>query len=83
MESYIRQKRAAPGIVQASDLQISRPMSGAGGIGGVRNGGRREIHGYDGPLQFMSPNNPDQIFPISSPNTTTPIKCDCKYKLNS
>lgn len=54
MEAYIRQKRAAPGMVQASDLQM-RPMSG------VRSTGR-EIHAYDGPMQFMmSPSNPDQI----------------------
>lgn len=54
MEAYIRQKRAAPGMVQASDLQM-RPMSG------VRNASR-EIHAYDGPMQFMmSPSNPDQI----------------------
>lgn len=54
MEAYIRQKRAAPGMVQASDLQM-RPMSG------VRSASR-EIHAYDGPMQFMmSPSNPDQI----------------------
>lgn len=54
MEAYIRQKRAAPGMVQASDLQM-RPMSG------VRSTSR-ELHAYDGPMQFMmSPSNPDQI----------------------
>ncbi|KAG4074061.1 hypothetical protein HA402_014266 [Bradysia odoriphaga] len=54
MEAYIKQKRAAPGMVQASDLQM-RPMSG------VRSASR-EIHAYDGPMQFMmSPSNPDQI----------------------
>ncbi|XP_055623878.1 protein king tubby 2 isoform X2 [Toxorhynchites rutilus septentrionalis] len=62
MEAYIRQKRATPGMVQASDLQLVRPMSV-----GNRNG--REVHAYDGPMQFMmSPGNPDQI--ISSPVTT-------------
>ncbi|XP_058055068.1 protein king tubby [Anopheles bellator] len=55
MEAYIRQKRATPGMVQASDLQLVRPMSAVN-----RNG--REVHAYDGPMQFMmSPNNPDQI----------------------
>lgn len=61
MEAYIRQKRAAPGMVQASDLQLLRPASG------LRTNGR-EIHAYDGPMQFtMSPNNPDQI-PTSPSN---------------
>uniref|UniRef100_A0A182KD19 Tubby C-terminal domain-containing protein n=1 Tax=Anopheles christyi TaxID=43041 RepID=A0A182KD19_9DIPT len=65
MEAYIRQKRATPGMVQASDLQLVRPMSGVN-----RNG--REVHAYDGPMQFMmSPNNPDQIMP-SSPVGPTP-----------
>lgn len=62
MEAYIRQKRASPGMVQASDLQM-RPMSGS------RNNGR-EIHAYEGPLQFMmSPNNPDQLIQGGTMNT--------------
>ncbi|XP_017958652.1 protein king tubby [Drosophila navojoa] len=60
MDAYIRQKRASPGMVQASDLQMSRPMSG------MRSNGR-ELHGYDGPMQFIgSPHNPDQILSNSS-----------------
>lgn len=55
-----------PGMIQASDLQIGRPMSG------MRNGSR-EMHAYDGPMQFiMSPNNPDQIIntsPVMSPQS--------------
>lgn len=93
MEAYIRQKRATPGMIQASDLQI-RPMSGATSIGNIsataaaaaisasaaaaeapsrltgntRNG--RELHAYDGPMQFMmSPNNPDQLLPASMPTS--------------
>ncbi|XP_058461243.1 protein king tubby 1 isoform X3 [Malaya genurostris] len=59
MEAYIRQKRATPGMVQASDLQLVRPMSAVN-----RNG--REVHAYDGPMQFMmSPSNPDQIISSS------------------
>ncbi|KAH8358067.1 hypothetical protein KR084_001518, partial [Drosophila pseudotakahashii] len=55
MEAYIRQKRASPGMVQASDLQINRPMSGM-------RSNSRELHAYDGPMQFISsPQNPDQI----------------------
>uniref|UniRef100_A0A182ISR9 Protein king tubby n=1 Tax=Anopheles atroparvus TaxID=41427 RepID=A0A182ISR9_ANOAO len=66
MEAYIRQKRATPGMVQASDLQLVRPMSGVN-----RNG--REVHAYDGPMQFMmSPNNPDQLMPSSPTNATLP-----------
>ncbi|TMW48614.1 hypothetical protein DOY81_006307 [Sarcophaga bullata] len=62
MEAYIRQKRASPGMVQASDLQITRPMSG------LRTSTSREMHAYDGPMQFISsPQNPDQILS----NTTT------------
>lgn len=65
MEAYIRQKRATPGMVQASDLQLVRPMSAVN-----RNG--REVHAYDGPMQFMmSPSNPDQIISSGSPTTVT------------
>lgn len=74
MENYIKQKRATPGMVQASDLQI-RPMSGTTQIptsaksnsGGMRVSSR-EMHAYDGPMQFMmsNPNNPDQILPTST-----------------
>lgn len=73
MENYIKQKRATPGMVQASDLQI-RPMSGttvqiptsAKSNSGLRTNSR-ELHAYDGPMQFMmSPNNPDQILPTST-----------------
>lgn len=98
MEAYIRQKRATPGMVQASDLQLVRPMSGVN-----RNG--REVHAYDGPMQFMmSPTNPDQIMPTSpvgpvptvavggtGPNvtatsiTTTPTSpySDCKLSMGA
>lgn len=64
MDAYIRQKRASPGMVQASDLQISsRPMSGM-------RSNSRELHAYDGPMQFIgSPQNPDQI--LSSSNNSS------------
>lgn len=36
------------------------------------------MQGYDGPLQFLtSPNNPDQILPLSTP--TTPINEDGEW----
>ncbi|XP_064544032.1 protein king tubby isoform X2 [Drosophila montana] len=60
MDAYIRQKRASPGMVQASDLQMTRPMSGM-------RGNSRELHAYDGPMQFIgSPHNPDQILSNNS-----------------
>lgn len=67
MEAYIRQKRATPGMVQASDLQM-RPLSGSTttSTANARNSSGREIHAYEGPMQFMmSPNNPDQILTAS------------------
>ncbi|XP_061389626.1 protein king tubby [Musca vetustissima] len=76
MEAYIRQKRASPGMVQASDLQINRPISA------LRTSGHnaRELHAYDGPMQFISSaQNPDQLINntkvdiISSPTTTTAV----------
>ncbi|XP_055593400.1 protein king tubby 1 isoform X2 [Uranotaenia lowii] len=67
MEAYIRQKRATPGMVQASDLQLVRPMSAVN-----RNG--REVHAYDGPMQFMmSPSNPDQIISSTTPVSPVPV----------
>lgn len=69
MEAYIRQKRASPGMVQASDLQIMRPASA------MRNGSgktRGDTHAYDGPMQFMSsPNNPDQLMTYHSTKSLT------------
>lgn len=62
MEVYIKQKRASPGLVQASNLQIMRPMSA------ISRNGREVLHAYDGPMQFMSSSqNPDQL-------TTSPTK---------
>ncbi|KAI8122601.1 Protein king tubby [Lucilia cuprina] len=85
MEAYIRQKRASPGMVQASDLQINRPMSG------LRTSNSREMHAYDGPMQFISsPQNPDQILSNSTTinatigtSNTTVSKNSVKYVNNS
>lgn len=87
MENYIKQKRATPGMMQASDLQI-RPMSGttplsasAKSSGAMRVSSSRELHGYDGPMQFMmSPTNPDQILPTSA--LTSPDREGKKTKKN-
>lgn len=76
METYIKQKRATPGMVQASDLQLLRPMSGtttsmsSSAISpGIRVNSGRELHAYDGPMQFMmSPNDPDQLSTEPAPS---------------
>lgn len=68
MEAYIRQKRASPGMVQASDLQITRPMSGLR----TTTAAGRELHAYDGPMQFISsPHNPDQLLSNTTSVTAT------------
>lgn len=80
MEAYVRQKRAAPGMVQASDVSIIRPKTGDLTSSGSINKSNNlhtidpilqqqpyQVHAYDGPMQFtMSPNNPDQLLISSS-----------------
>lgn len=67
MEAYIRQKRASPGMVQASDLQIMRPASAMRNGSGKTRDRDRDTHAYDGPMQFIaSPNNPDQLMTYHS-----------------
>lgn len=70
MEAYVRQKRAAPGMVQASDM---RPMSAATGRSAsqhlLQQHSPQSPHAYDGPMQFMmSPHNPDQNLSMSPNN---------------
>lgn len=72
MEAYVRQKRAAPGMVQASDM---RPMSAATGRSSSQHLLQQQLqspqspHAYDGPMQFMmSPHNPDQNRSLSPNN---------------
>ncbi|XP_068623145.1 protein king tubby [Battus philenor] len=66
MEQKMRQKRQNSGMVQANDLRVSsakRPISGSRS---------RELHGYDGPMQFlMSPINPDQVIPLQTNRIST------------
>ncbi|XP_063538117.1 protein king tubby [Cydia strobilella] len=61
MEQKMKQKRQNSGMVQANDLRVGsakRPISGSRS---------RELHGYDGPMQFlMSPVNPDQVIPLQT-----------------
>lgn len=69
MEAYVRQKRAAPGMIQASDLQIMRPGSAvSSGSAGARPPSHLQQHAYDGPMQFMMSPNPDQLLPVSPSN---------------
>lgn len=70
MEAYVRQKRAAPGMIQASDLQIMRPGSAVSGgsAGAMRPSSHLQQHAYDGPMQFMTSPNPDQLLPVSQSN---------------
>ncbi|XP_067628582.1 protein king tubby isoform X3 [Eurosta solidaginis] len=83
MEAYVRQKRASPGMVQASDLQITRPMSGLR----TTAPSTRELHAYDGPMQFIScPHNPDQLLSnncangITTSNTNTTLGSNARHR---
>ncbi|XP_049878743.1 protein king tubby 1 [Pectinophora gossypiella] len=66
MEQKMKQKRQNSGLVQANDLRVGsakRPISGSRS---------RELHGYDGPMQFlMSPVNPDQVIPLQTNRIST------------
>ncbi|CAH2234363.1 jg5241 [Pararge aegeria aegeria] len=66
MEQKMKQKRQNSGMVQANDLRVGsakRPISGSRS---------RELHGYDGPMQFlMSPVNPDQVIPLQTNRVST------------
>ncbi|VVC98878.1 unnamed protein product [Leptidea sinapis] len=66
MEQKMKQKRQSSGLVLANDLRVSsakRPISG---------NRSRELHGYDGPMQFlMSPINPDQVIPLQTNRVST------------
>ncbi|CAH0397204.1 unnamed protein product [Chilo suppressalis] len=66
IEQKMKQKRQHSGMVQANDLRVGsakRPISGSRS---------RELHGYDGPMQFlMSPVNPDQVIPLQTNRIST------------
>ncbi|KAK4885894.1 hypothetical protein RN001_002165 [Aquatica leii] len=57
MEQKIKRKRQSAAMIQASDVRISSAK--------LRTS-RRELHGYDGPLQYSMShdNNPDQVISI-------------------
>nr|XP_022905783.1 protein king tubby-like [Onthophagus taurus] len=56
MEMKMKQKRQTAGMIQASDGSASAKN---------RQGNRKEMHAYDGPLQYtMKDNNPDQVISV-------------------
>ncbi|XP_018562980.1 protein king tubby [Anoplophora glabripennis] len=56
MEQKIKQKRCTSGMIQACDTRVNSENKN-------NSGSRREIHGYDGPLQYImeKDRNPDQV----------------------
>ncbi|PSN38975.1 Protein king tubby [Blattella germanica] len=71
MEQKMRQKRQTPGMVQASDVR-SVSAKGQNGLQSRATSAStrgRELHGYDGPLQYtMAPGNPDSVISLQSNN---------------
>ncbi|KAK6626326.1 hypothetical protein RUM43_006637 [Polyplax serrata] len=66
MEQKLRQKRQTSGMMQASDRPKLRSIDLRPGSATSKG---RELHGYDGPLQFtMSTGNPDNIVSIHTNN---------------
>ncbi|XP_049791449.1 protein king tubby [Schistocerca nitens] len=66
MEQKMRQKRQTLGMVQASDARASSAKGPNGLQPRLSLPSRgRELHGYDGPLQFtMEPGNPDLVISL-------------------
>ncbi|KAL3267075.1 hypothetical protein HHI36_011215 [Cryptolaemus montrouzieri] len=65
MEQKMKQKRMTSGMIQASDIRLpSAKLRSASGT-------KRELHGYDGPLQFAmgrDDGNPDQVISVLNEN---------------
>ncbi|XP_056641480.1 protein king tubby isoform X1 [Diorhabda sublineata] len=61
MEQKMKQKRLTSGMIQVSDIRGNSAKSR-----NSSSGNRRDLHGYDGPLQFAmtNDNNPDQVISI-------------------
>ncbi|KAB0799248.1 hypothetical protein PPYR_07128 [Photinus pyralis] len=64
MEQKIKRKRQSAAMIQASDVRNPSAKLRS------NSGSRRELHGYDGPLQYSmsKDNNPDQVISIISHN---------------
>ena len=76
IEQKQRQKREGGKLIQASDLKSAssvkrgnRPLSG-----------RRELHGYEGPLQFLQGNNPDDMTTVQVLSRISGILFDVIYE---
>lgn len=68
MEQKMKLKRQTIGMIQASDLR-----NGGSAKSRAPMGSKKELHGYDGPLQFSMSvdSNPDQVISILSPDETS------------
>lgn len=72
MEQKMRQKRQMAGMMQASDVASAALVKARAMRASSANKGR-ELHGYDGPLQFtMMHGNPDASDVISLPAESSP-----------
>ncbi|KAK9701715.1 Tub family [Popillia japonica] len=63
MEQKMKQKRQTAGMIQASDIRSASAKTRSA------TANKRELHGYDGPLQYtmsQDNNNPDQVISILS-----------------
>ncbi|KRT79974.1 hypothetical protein AMK59_8140, partial [Oryctes borbonicus] len=62
MEQKMKQKRQTAGMIQASDIRTTSAKARSA------TANKRELHGYDGPLQYTmsQDNNPDQVISILS-----------------
>ncbi|XP_044749373.1 protein king tubby isoform X1 [Coccinella septempunctata] len=68
MEQKMKQKRMTSGMIQASDVRLPSAKLR------TTSGTRRELHGYDGPLQYTmgrENGNPDQVMSIMHDNDET------------
>ncbi|KAK9872111.1 hypothetical protein WA026_016155 [Henosepilachna vigintioctopunctata] len=71
MEQKMKQKRMTSGMIQASDVRLPSAKLRTG------SGNRRELHGYDGPLQYTmvgDNGNPDQAISILNENRSTMVE---------
>ena len=57
IEQKQKQKRETGKLIQASDLKSASSVK----RGGRPLSGRKELHGYEGPLQFLHGANPDEM----------------------
>ncbi|CAG9865342.1 unnamed protein product [Phyllotreta striolata] len=68
MEQKMKQKRLTSGMIHVSDVRTTSAKTRSNS-----NMTRRDLHGYDGPLQYAmgSDNNPDQVISILPSSDST------------